>query len=615
MSGTTAVCLLFKDGDLYISNVGDSRAICGIKVENEKNISGSKMTTLSDQTNNNNNSCLGHKISKSLSVHQSSIEANNYNNNNSSYTRDRTHSLQLHSYLQSKVYAQVQPLQPLQLIQPIQSSQPVQSSQQLLSINTIASSPTQQRTQSSLSFNPNKDYHLEALNLSIDQSPYREDEYERLIKNGAEIMTIGQKHNEISRDLLPSDLKNMKNDGDRCRIWIKDKNEPGCEYSRSIGDKLGESIGVICDPEIFIRNLNEEYEYFVIASDGVFEFLTNEDVINIIEQSGSVLECCQNIVSDSRNLWLHYDNKSDDITVIVIKISDFKRKEVDNVSNVILNHRTRIGSQITLDQKPVRNPDNYNYNNNNSNVSMIGLNEVEMNYHLKREYTGIPEYKDKILKAIKSQVIFKNLSDEIINGLVNEVIIVQSTKDEILINNETKCDKFYIAISGKYCLIIKDSDNKEIIYEYKVLNNIYPSFGDIELLYDRINNNNEIKCLEDGELYVINKIPFRSIALKYIYNEKINVLKANRCFYNIKEKEFEEISKEMEEKVFKMNDVITEENGNEENDNIYFVIEGVVVLKGNNNSRGSGGGGGEFAIMENNKIDDEMYIIIIIIIL
>jgi serine/threonine protein phosphatase PrpC len=45
--------------------------------------------------------------------------------------------------------------------------------------------------------------------------------------------------------------------------------------SRSIGDRVAHSVGVIPDPEVTEITLTEKDKFVVIASDGVWEFLSN----------------------------------------------------------------------------------------------------------------------------------------------------------------------------------------------------------------------------------------------------------------------------------------------------------------------------------------------------
>lgn len=96
---------------------------------------------------------------------------------------------------------------------------------------------------------------------------------------------------------------------------------PGLAMSRSIGDNVAHSIGVSPDPEVHKYNLNESHKFIVIASDGVWEFLTNEEVGKIVwpffrdnapEQAGNA------IVRAAAQKWRENDSSIDDITCITI---------------------------------------------------------------------------------------------------------------------------------------------------------------------------------------------------------------------------------------------------------------------------------------------------------
>ena len=55
-------------------------------------------------------------------------------------------------------------------------------------------------------------------------------------------------------------------------------NYPGLAMSRSFGDKAGREVGVISEPEIMKFDICEEDKFIIIASDGVWEFLSSEEV-------------------------------------------------------------------------------------------------------------------------------------------------------------------------------------------------------------------------------------------------------------------------------------------------------------------------------------------------
>lgn len=49
-------------------------------------------------------------------------------------------------------------------------------------------------------------------------------------------------------------------------------------HCRSLGDSIGESVGVFAEPEQLVLNVSKHDKYIVIASDGVFEFITSHKV-------------------------------------------------------------------------------------------------------------------------------------------------------------------------------------------------------------------------------------------------------------------------------------------------------------------------------------------------
>jgi cGMP-dependent protein kinase len=158
-----------------------------------------------------------------------------------------------------------------------------------------------------------------AIPLTMDQTPYRRDERERVIAYGAEIRSIEGKTNIDWGDLVHHDTINVE--GDPPRIWFQNKNFPGCAFTRSLGDRIAERIGVIAEPEIITKTLTKNDKYLVIASDGIFEFLTNEYVINACTMASTPVEACEALTRAAYDQWLEHEDRTDDITIIVCFLS------------------------------------------------------------------------------------------------------------------------------------------------------------------------------------------------------------------------------------------------------------------------------------------------------
>ena len=105
------------------------------------------------------------------------------------------------------------------------------------------------------------------------------------------------------------------------RVWFKDADYPGLAMSRSIGDGYAHKVGVIDLPEILVFPIDEvKPKAIILASDGVFEFVKNEDIKNIIGKyfyNMDSKECAKEIVQHSRNIWENSGYAIDDITCVV----------------------------------------------------------------------------------------------------------------------------------------------------------------------------------------------------------------------------------------------------------------------------------------------------------
>ena len=103
------------------------------------------------------------------------------------------------------------------------------------------------------------------------------------------------------------------------RVWFKDEDIPGLAMSRSIGDKLAHKVGVSDEPEV-----KEFYDVdplaVIVASDGVWEFMSNDEVKNIVMNyaySKDANACAKNIVEKARHVWIDTGYAIDDITCVV----------------------------------------------------------------------------------------------------------------------------------------------------------------------------------------------------------------------------------------------------------------------------------------------------------
>ena len=141
--------------------------------------------------------------------------------------------------------------------------------------------------------------------LSIDQKPDDPEESKRIIENGGEI-------------------SQFEEDGEKSgpfRVWKKGEVYPGIAMSRSIGDLIASTLGVIPEPKFLEEKIDKDTKFIVVASDGVWEFLDNNAVRDIVMpyyEKNDPNGACKELIKKSTEWWNKEDIVVDDITVVVV---------------------------------------------------------------------------------------------------------------------------------------------------------------------------------------------------------------------------------------------------------------------------------------------------------
>ena len=103
------------------------------------------------------------------------------------------------------------------------------------------------------------------------------------------------------------------------RPWLG----PGLCVARALGDLEGVRCGIIPTPEVCTHTVQEEDLFLILASDGVWEFIENEEAVRIVrlfhEQGKPALDACRFLIAKAALLWRTNEGQyRDDITAIVV---------------------------------------------------------------------------------------------------------------------------------------------------------------------------------------------------------------------------------------------------------------------------------------------------------
>ena len=104
------------------------------------------------------------------------------------------------------------------------------------------------------------------------------------------------------------------------RVWLPFDNAPGLAMARAFGDFCLKDYGVISIPEFSHRVLTDRDQFIVLASDGVWDVLSNEEVVEVVASATSRASAARLVVDSAVREWkLKYPtSKMDDCAVVCL---------------------------------------------------------------------------------------------------------------------------------------------------------------------------------------------------------------------------------------------------------------------------------------------------------
>ena len=145
-----------------------------------------------------------------------------------------------------------------------------------------------------------------SIDLSHDQKPNNPGEKERILSHGGRIEAYKDEHGE---DFGPK------------RVWLRNEDVPGLAMSRSFGDEIAASVGTISEPEIEEYEITEDDKFIIIASDGIWEFISSQECVEFIKdyyEKKDLKGCLKFLLNESSKRWIKEEEVIDDITAVLI---------------------------------------------------------------------------------------------------------------------------------------------------------------------------------------------------------------------------------------------------------------------------------------------------------
>ncbi|WOL10310.1 putative protein phosphatase 2C 73 [Canna indica] len=87
------------------------------------------------------------------------------------------------------------------------------------------------------------------------------------------------------------------------RVWLPDEESPGLAMSRAFGDYCIKDFGLISVPEVNQRNITSRDQFVVLATDGVWDVISNQEAVEIVSSTKDRRKAAKRLVECAARAW------------------------------------------------------------------------------------------------------------------------------------------------------------------------------------------------------------------------------------------------------------------------------------------------------------------------
>jgi CRP-like cAMP-binding protein/serine/threonine protein phosphatase PrpC len=441
-----------------------------------------------------------------------------------------------------------------------------------------------------------------AHSLSVDHTCYRRDERERVKTCGAVVMTLPMAKGEAEYTLnweLNMDEDQLEA-GEAPRIFVPDTLYPAHKITRSIGDSMSAHIGLDASAELLQKQLREPDQFVLLATDGIWEFLTNQMVCDAVIEHVDPVDACGAIVAQAYALWLQFEVLADDITLILAYIdtdegpaprpaSDEELAEVEAVvrggrrlSLAMMGGLDDRSSQVVAggEARPVRR------GLSEERKTRLGMQQKDMQEDaLDEKDMGdwklevVPKTEAEIQRikaAMNSNFLFQKLSESQSTQIYDAMKRKRVKAGEIIIRQGDPGDEFYVLEIGEYVVTIENNGKAVEVLRYRPNpSGANPCFGELALMYSKPRAAT-VTAATDGILWAIDRRSFREILKRSSAEYLMRTLRSVQILKPLTSNQLQRLSERLSEKTYKGGETIIRQG--EYGDTFFIVSEGKAAV-------------------------------------
>ncbi|KAJ6693765.1 hypothetical protein OIU85_004535 [Salix viminalis] len=119
------------------------------------------------------------------------------------------------------------------------------------------------------------------------------------------------------------------------RVWLPNNDAPGLAMARAFGDFCLKDFGLISVPDISYRHLTEKDEFIVLATDGIWDVLSNKEAVDIVASVSSRSSAAKALVESAVRAWRYKypTSKIDDCAVVCLFLESNDLSAASNIKS------------------------------------------------------------------------------------------------------------------------------------------------------------------------------------------------------------------------------------------------------------------------------------------
>jgi CRP-like cAMP-binding protein len=326
----------------------------------------------------------------------------------------------------------------------------------------------------------------------------------------------------------------------------------------------------------------------VLASDGVWEFLSSQAVCTSVMSFTDPVAACRSIIAQAYALWLQFDVRTDDITMILAYIDTAEGQaprpasEAEIASYEAAQHiqgsAAGLDAESTADAggaKPVRRGLT---EEKRKQMGMASTDEEAEwdtdvgDWKLEVIHKSEAEIK-RIKAALKGNFLFQNLPTTQTKQIYDAMKKRTVKANDVVIQQGEKGEEFFVLDEGELAVsILNNSVEVEIMRYRPNPAGANPCFGELALMYSKPRAAT-VAALTDGVLWAIDRRSFREILKKSSKDKYLmRTLRSVEVLKSLSVSQLQRLGEAMEEAEFKGGESILSQG--DYGDSFYIIAQG-----------------------------------------